>query len=113
MNFYEFVSDEWASINFTHHFNGLLLNKAPLLNKLKFREVATFKTVAGRLSNKNESLMQFPAGLNTLNKPYAEGGIGVENIFKFFRVDAIWRLTYLNNPNIAKFGIRTAFQIDF
>lgn len=113
MNFYEFVSDEWVSFNITHHFNGLLLNKAPLLNKLKMREVATFKTVSGSLNPQNQSLMLFPAGLQSLNKPYAEGGVGLENIFKFFRVDAIWRFSYLNNPNIARFGIRTAFQIDF
>ena len=113
MNFYEFVSDQWVSLSFTHHFNGLLLNKMPLLNNLKLREVATFKTVAGTLNPSNQNLMLFPVGLNPLSKPYAEGGVGVENIIKFFRIDALWRLSYLNNPNIAKFGIRAAFQLDF
>ena len=85
----------------------------PLLNNLKLREVATFKTVAGTLNPSNQNLMLFPVGLNPLSKPYAEGGVGVENIIKFFRIDALWRLSYLNNPNIAKFGIRAAFQLDF
>ena len=35
------------------------------------------------------------------------------NIFKIFRVDAIWRLTQLSNPDIAKFGIRGSLQITF
>jgi hypothetical protein len=32
-------------------------------------------------------------------------GYGVENIFKFFRVDFVHRLTYLNNPDARRFGV--------
>jgi hypothetical protein len=39
--------------------------------------------------------------------------VGVENIFKFFRVDAIWRLTYLDNPDVLPFGIFVKMQIQF
>ena len=37
----------------------------------------------------------------------------LENIFKVMRVDAIWRLSYLDNPNISKFGIRFSLQFLF
>jgi hypothetical protein len=38
-------------------------------------------------------------------KPYMELGYGVENIFKFLRVDFVHRITYLDRPDIRKFGI--------
>ena len=44
-------------------------------------------------------------------KPFAEVGVGVENIFKFFRVDWIHRLTYLDKPDIRRSDIKVSFQI--
>ncbi|MEQ9188050.1 MAG: DUF5686 family protein [Cryomorphaceae bacterium] len=113
MNFYEFVGDQWASVFWVHHFNGLLFNKIPLVRKLKWREVASMRAAIGDLSGKHASEMVFPADLFNLDKPYVEVGAGIENILKIFRVDALWRLTYLNNPDVVPFGIRTTFQIDF
>ncbi len=46
-------------------------------------------------------------------KPYLEAGFGVENILKIIRVDFIYRLSYLNNPDISKFGIRGSLQLTF
>ncbi|NQV51791.1 MAG: carboxypeptidase-like regulatory domain-containing protein [Flavobacteriales bacterium] len=113
MNFYEFVGDQWASVFWVHHFNGLLFNKLPLFRKLKWREVASMRAAIGDLSDKHSSEMVFPQDLFNLDKPYVEVGAGIENILKIFRVDALWRLTYLNNPDVVPFGIRTTFQIDF
>ncbi len=42
-----------------------------------------------------------------------EAGAGIENIFKFFRIDAFWRLSYLDHPNVAPVGIRFSLQILF
>ncbi len=113
MNFYEFVGDQWASIFWVHHFNGLFFNKVPLMRKLKWREVASMRAAIGDLSDKHASEMVFPKDLFNLDRPYVEVGAGIENILKIFRVDALWRLTYLNNPDVVPFGIRTTFQIDF
>ncbi|GAB4380541.1 MAG: DUF5686 family protein [Salibacteraceae bacterium] len=113
MNYYEFVSDQWVSLFYTHHFNGLVFNKVPLLRKLKLREVATLRAAIGELSKDHAGELVFPATLSTLNRPYIEAGVGIENILKIFRVDALWRLTYLNRPNVVPFGIRTTFQFDF
>jgi hypothetical protein len=65
------------------------------------------------LSEKNRNGMyQLPAGMYDLaGRPYMEAGVGIENIFKVLRIDAVWRLTHLNHPEIAKFGIRAAIQI--
>ena len=49
----------------------------------------------------------------TLTKPYVEAALGVENIFKVLRVDALWRLSYLDHENIVKFGLRATFQVNF
>jgi len=113
MNYYEFASDQYASLIVEHHFQGLFLNHIPLMRKLKWREVVTAKALVGSISNANKSVLVFPDGLNSVSKPYLEVGVGVENIFKVVRVDAMWRLSHLNNPNIEKFGLRMGFQIIF
>ena len=125
MNFYEFVSDQYASISITHHFNGLVFNKIPLFRKLKWREVGSLPGVAGKFNHDNESLLNLPPYTSSLTKPYFEGGVGIENILKFVRIDLLWRLAYiddeyittyekqLGNNNIAKWGIRGTWQITF
>ncbi|MBN2728580.1 MAG: carboxypeptidase-like regulatory domain-containing protein [Bacteroidales bacterium] len=113
MNYFEFVSDEWVSLYYTHRFDGLFLNRIPLLKKLKWREVIWGKGLIGRLSDKNKDYSQFPEGMYTLNKPYFEAGAGIDNIFKILRVDAVWRLSYLDHPDIAKFHIMFGLEVYF
>ena len=125
MNFLEFVGDHYESVNIDQHFQGFFFNKIPLFKKLKWREVASFKGIWGGLSDNNNpalnpNLYQFPIDgngkpiTNALgNTPYIEGSVGIENIFKFIRVDLVRRFTYLDNPGVAKWGIRTLVQFDF
>lgn len=113
MNYYEFVSDQYASLMLENHFMGFFLNRIPLFRKLKWREVAHFKILAGEITRRETDYIAYPKNLDELKKPYMEAGVGVENIFKFFRVDAIWRLTHLNHKNIMPFGIFIKMQVRF
>lgn len=113
MNYYEFVSDKYISAYYSHHFIGLFLNHIPLLRRLKWREVAFIKGVVGGLDDKNKDIALIPGQVYRLSKPYFEGGVGVENIFRFLRVEGIWRLSYLDHPDINLFGIRATLHFDF
>ena len=125
MNFLEFVSDEYASLNVDHCFNGFFFNKIPLLRRLKWREAVTLKVLYGKISSNNlpsetNTLYKFPVNADgtpitySLSKePYVEGSAAIANIFKFFRVDLVKRFTYLDHPGISKLGIRLRFKFDF
>lgn len=113
MNYYEFVSDEYVSLFAEQHFQGLFLNKIPLLRRLHWREVVGCNILYGNLSEKNKSVMMFPEGLSELSVPYYEAGAGIENIFKLFRIDALWRFSYLDHPHTSPFGIRASMQLTF
>lgn len=114
MNYNEFVSNTYASFYYTHHFVGFFLNKIPLMRKLKWREVGFVKGVMGTVDDKILKYAAFPKDQTfTLEKPYFEAGVGIENILKFIRVDAVWRLSYYDHPDINKFGIMISMWFDF
>jgi hypothetical protein len=114
MNYYEFASDQYAMATLIHHFDGFFLNKIPLMRKLKWREVASFRMVYGSVSDSNRKSLVFPSTLYSLDKgPYMEAGAGIENIFRFFRVDCFWRLSYLDNPRVKPVGVRISLQVLF
>ena len=111
MNYYEFVSDTYFSWITEQHFQGFFLNRIPLLRKLGWREIVSARGVIGTLSENNRDVWNFPSGLVTLTKPYMEAGVGIENVFKFFRLDMFWRLSYLDHPEIQKVGLRLGMQV--
>ncbi len=113
MNYYEFIADEYLSYHVIYHMEGLFLNRIPLIRKLKWREVAQFKGTMGRTTADNQFYNQLPEGAYFISKPYMEAGIGIENIFRFLRIDAVWRLTYNDHPNIKPFGIMFSMNFDF
>lgn len=128
MNTLEFVSDEYVAIKMEHHFEGLLFNRIPGFRKLKWREVFTASALYSSLRNYEEhkKLVTFPhyagAGIKpSLTQPYYEVGFGIENIFRVFRIDFIWRLTNLHQDingdgimdrKVKPFGVQGSFKFN-
>ena len=113
MNYYEFIHDEYISLYYTHHFDGFFLNRIPLMRKLKWRTVVHGRVLLGNLSEENRTYSLFPGRRLDMTLPYYEAGAGIENIFKFIRVDAIWRLTYRDTDNPRNFGIFVSAALSF
>jgi len=122
MNFNEFASDQYFSIRYRHFFEGFLLNKIPLIRKLKWRAVANANVLFGSVSeaNRSHAPVMDPEGyplqaFGNLDPtiPYLELGYGIENIFKFFRVDFFHRMTYLDDPATKPFAVKVSAQIIF
>ena len=95
MNRFEFYSDSYAGINVEHNFEKKLINLLPFMRKTNMRQFWNIKTVWGDLTTANRRLNHIDYGnyrLRTLNgRPYVEVGTGIDNIFKVFRVDLVWR----------------------
>jgi len=119
MNYFEFVSDQYASFHYEHFFQGLLMNKIPLLRNLKWRLLGTANILYGSLRQENIDIISpvDPEGnptpaFNHLDDdlPYVELGYGIENIFKIIRVDGVHRLTYRESPGAQKFSLKFSMQ---
>ena len=113
MNYMEFLSDQFVAIHLEHHFDGLILDRIPLVNKLKWRGFVFGKGYFGSLSDANRtSSYIIPTGTKAMTDPYYEVGFGIENIFKFAKIDFIWRLT----PGTGEyyyFMIKPSFKFSF
>ena len=116
----EFVSDQYVSFYFTYYMKGWILNRIPGVKWLRLREVISFSGFYGGLTDKNNpaldptGLYRFPEGTSPMGRtPYLEASVGLENIFKILRIDYYRRLTYLDQPNIKKGGVRIALRFSF
>lgn len=119
MDYFEFVTDRHIAFRWNHSFEGFILNSIPVMKKLKWRLVATANVLYGSVSDRNFDLIpsSFDGNGNEIapfqalgDWPYIEAGYGVENIFKFLRVDFIHRLTYTNSPGVNNFGIKLSYK---
>lgn len=118
----EFLNDRYVFWSALWDLNGKLFNRIPLIKMLKWREFIGVKGMWGHLTDKNNPyknprdsrLFQFPADTHIMsNQPYWEAIVGIHNIFKFFGVDYVRRLTYKELPNVDKWGLRFNFMMSF
>jgi len=114
LDFYEFVTDTYTSLNLQHNFNGRLFSRIPWLRKLNLREIVSLRGVWGAISDENKALnasgllYQAPE-----DKIYYEYSLGIGNIFKILRIDFNFRGNYLENPDARKFGVTGTFGFHF
>jgi hypothetical protein len=126
MNYFEFVSDQFASIQYNHNFEGLLFNRIPLIRKLKWRLIGSANVLMGSQRSANREIMkevdnplrvkfEDRYSFDSLDptKPFAEVGYGIDNIFKVFRLQAFHRLTYLDNPKAERFRVMASINLSF
>ena len=121
----EFMNDRYVSFMTEWDLQGKILNRIPLLKKLKWREHIGVNVLWGSLSDKNNPtlpqnqndsyLMQLPEGTTIMNssEPYAELRVGLHNIFKFFRIDYVRRLNYNDHTAAPKNAVRLGFGLSF
>lgn len=112
LNDYEFMADTYVSFFAEHHLEGLVFNHIPLIKKLNFREVISFKGLFGTLTDQNAT--------NTINNVpivspdktgYFEAGIGVENILKILRVDYVFRINHRKEDQKENQGLRFTMSL--
>lgn len=114
LDFYEFVTDTYASLHLEHNFNGRFFSRIPWLRKLNLREIVSFRTVWGEVSDANKALNASGLIYNAPDKEmYYEYSFGVGNIFKVFRLDFNFRGNYLDHPDARKFGVTGTFGFHF
>lgn len=134
MNNFEFVSDLFVHARLEHHWDGFLLDRIPFVRKyLKWRMVTAVRAAWGTLEERHaeanrlneydrsvrrsrDRVAPFTEGpfYGRFDKgPYAEASVGIENIFQFIRVDALWRLTYLDNRDAQPFSVRMTLNFTF
>ena len=125
INNMEFPTDRFLSAQLNWDLNGKLLNRIPLIRKLKWREWIGFRVLWGELSDKNNPyleqnagspiLMYLPEGSYLLDpkKPYMELSLGVHNIFKIIHVEYVRRLNYNELPTAHKHGVRFMVRATF
>jgi hypothetical protein len=91
--YYKYSNTEsfYTTIHAEHHFNGFLTNKIPLFRRLNWHLLGG--TNAFYVNKKNN---------------YAEAFVGLENIFKAFRVDFIWGFEQGRRPVT---GVRIGLRI--
>lgn len=119
MNRFEFVTDKYASLSVQQSFGSFPFKYFPLLKKLKWRSLVTFKGVLGDMSEANRIANSYYDSTISYHFtvpdkiPYLETGVGIDNIFHAIRIDGVWRLNYLNNPNVPQFGIKVSAEFKF
>jgi hypothetical protein len=115
LDFYEFVTDTYATVHLEHNFNGRLFSRIPFLRKLNLREIVGLRGAWGQISDENIALSA-PTNIPLLapdDRIYYEYSLGIGNIFKIFRIDFNFRGNYLENPNARAFGVTGSFGFSF
>ncbi|WP_370457527.1 DUF5686 and carboxypeptidase regulatory-like domain-containing protein [Rufibacter sp. XAAS-G3-1] len=73
LDYYQYSTQKtYIEAHYSHHFNGFILNKVPLLRKLKWQEVGSVNYLHTNVAGH-----------------YLELGVGLEHLFKVFRVDFV------------------------
>ncbi len=117
LNRWEYIHDKYLGFGLEHNVGNGLFRFIPFTRKLKWRQFWTAKGLWGSLSDANKLYNTVPGyTFNSLDgKTYMEVGTGVDNIFKVFRLDFVWRLLPRPLPpeGVKRFGVFFSFRLAF
>ena len=111
-----FAHNLYSNVHLDFTGGGIVFNRIPLIKKLKLREMVSLKGHYGTLSNSYKPVFDLPEYYVTnMNRPYAEIGFGLTNIFKILRVEYVRQLggTYSNADFADKHGIFFRAEMSF
>lgn len=111
-----FAHNVYTNIHLDLVGGGIILNRIPLIKRLKLREMVSLKSHYGALTNSYKPVFDLPEYYqNEMTTPYAEIGVGLTNIFKVLRVEYVRQLgnTYVENEFTDKNGIRFRAEMSF
>lgn len=115
----EYIADQFAEFRSTYHMNGLILNRIPWINRLKFREVLTLHGYWGHTRSQNRGIragvlmIQNEQTLPMNNHLHLEMGIGLENILTLGRIDVYFPLNSKISSRIQEAVLRLNLSIFF
>lgn len=124
-NSMEFVADKFLKLSYDHELNGFILNKLPLVKKLRFREIFGARMFYGKLSRNNDPSLSDKVVYFDKHKdgytmthalqesPYWEGYVGLDNILSIFRVQYYYRFNYRYHPNITNERFKLSLNFNF
>ena len=137
----EFLNDRYVSLMTQWDLNGKILNRIPLIRRLKWREYFGVNCLWGYLTDGNNPYLEknryrtdiyyFPSRFNPATgayqqqtqlmdpkKPYVEAFVGIHNIFKILWIQYVHRFTYVNDASsiygdTQRWGIRFMLRATF
>ena len=133
----EFLNDRYVSFMGQWDLNGKILNRIPLIRRLKWREYFGVNALWGMLTDKNNPYLQQNAEATDLyffpsrfegngayeqhtavmdpHMPYVEAYVGIHNIFKLLWIQYVHRITYNSHTNsmYERGGVRFILRVTF
>ena len=117
MNKYEYLHDQFLGFNFEHNIGSGIFRFTGITRKLKWRQFYNVKLLWGHLSPANTAYNNnVDYQFRSLDgRTYMEVGTGIDNIFRFCRVDFIWHVlpTGQNLSYQQLFGVFGSFRVSF
>jgi len=112
-----FAHNVYTNFHWDLNGGGILLNRLPLIKKLRLREMVSFKCHYGKLNSSYKPVFDLPGYYNTtkMSRPYAEVGVGLTNILKVLRVEYVHQFggTYACKDFTDKDGIFFRAEMSF
>lgn len=113
LDYYEFVSDTYASLHLEHNFGGRIFSRIGFMRNWNLREIVGFRAVYGQISDENIALNASNIAYQSPEDIYYEYSFGVGNIFKVFRLDFNFRGNYFDSVDARSFGVTGSFGFEF